>query len=167
MGYFKWLLMMVGANRSHYTKLYHYLSIVDWQPDPHTMLDRDRVADGVALRHLYARAMKKSQPTGDDDKASVLEVLVALAMRIDEIMGEPEENHAEVWFNVMIKNLGLSRFSDDRYDEDKVRYIVDRWISKKYAANGTGGLFPLSHPMRDQRDIPIWDQASDFIMENY
>lgn len=166
MTYFKWLLSLVNAESTPYTRLYKYLYKVSWKPDPQTILDTDRAKDGIALRREFSRYTGLI-PEKTDPDSSVLEMIIALARRIDEIMGEPEENHADTWFDVMLDNLGLSRFYDDAYSERDVKYIVDRLISKRYAANGSGGLFPLSHPMRDQRKIPIWDQASDFIMENY
>lgn len=137
------------------------------------LLDRDenREDDGVELREHY------EIPDGYEveieeafyaRKCSVMEMMVALAIRVDdEYIGDPAEAHPEDFFMEMIENLGLDRFRGGRYQESAVIKIVQRWLDRRFTAHGLGSPFPVLNDWRDQRNLEIWDQMNSYVNENY
>lgn len=128
--------------------------------------DENRALDGMNLRDQY------TDDTGGfvdpDMYCSMLEMMVALAIRCEnDIMGEPDEDRTNEWFWSMLTNLGLHRFDNKNWDRKKVNKLLDRLISRQYDASGNGGLFPLTNPMSDQRDVEIWYQMSSWLNERY
>jgi hypothetical protein len=84
--------------------------------------------------------------------------------------GEGDKTYAEYYFWKLIENLGLSKCTDDKwytingdfFVEDAVYRVNDRLIG----ADGSGGLFPLRQPSRDQRGVEIWYQMQAWLLEN-
>jgi hypothetical protein len=109
---------------------------------------------------------------------SVLEVLIALSQRINDMMYDlkDQSNKAPRWFNEMIKNLGLDKFTDDssrgerlrEMDETKIDDILETLMDRTYDFHGRGGLFPLKRtPRKHQAGVEIWYQMMDYLDENY
>lgn len=157
--YLDWLVEQVKGTDKPYKKLFEQLNSITyiWAE----ILDRDRAGKAIELRYEYGYSQAQSVAS-----ATVLEVLIALARDMDDVTGEPGEDHADYWFGKMLDNLGLSAFDDDHFDSRKVAKIVDIWLNKEYDKNGRGGLFPLKRSFEDQRHVPIWSQACSFINEN-
>lgn len=136
--------------------------------------DDNRAHDGQHLRYVYAEEsydhayMKFSLP------CSVLEMMVALAHRIDDdIMYEAEYgDRTSEWFWVMIRNLGLECATeeelryDGKYGEAYVRHVIDVFMNRTYCKDGRGGLFPVKNVRTDQRKVEIWYQMNQFLIEN-
>lgn len=126
------------------------------------LLDKNRAADGVDLRHRFL--LRKGYSTTDEEflnaPCSILEMMVALALRCEEsIMEDPEKgDRTAQWFWGMIKNLGLGAMMDDLYDHKKVVDIINRFLDREYAPNGRGGLFTVMNCDQDLRDVEIWYQ---------
>ena len=166
--YFDWLTDQIGGQH-RFRMLLSVLYDTPFRWSYKIPSDANRAGDGQYLRTRYANA------TGDyvsykDAKApcNVLEMLVAMSIRIEnDIMGEPGNDHPEHWFWEMIKNLGIYRFNDSHFSEHDILRALDKWMDRKFADNGAGGLFPLSKSLRDQRLIPIWNQMSDYLNEHY
>lgn len=133
--------------------------------------DENREADGMNLRDDYTIPDDYSiEQVGTfmDRRVSVLEVLIALAIRVDDdYIGDPNEEHPEVFFMEMLENLGLSAFKWKQYNENNVRKIVNVWLDREFARNGVGSPFPLYNSRRDQRTLEIWDQMKAYINERY
>jgi hypothetical protein len=130
--------------------------------------DEDRYRDGIGLRYIYAQASGDYVILDWDVGCTVLEMLVALAQRLDsDIMGQPDIDETYYWFWLFIDNLHLRKFTDDRFDEYQVRYIIEDWLNNRITFNGDGGLFPLKCPVRNQSSLPVWQQMSDYLKENY
>lgn len=167
--YLQWLIWRCGLERkTDHTELFESLHDIDFI----YCLGRDenREIDGLDLRDQYEipDVFNNFSPYFSRKKCSVMEMLVALAIRVDDdITGDPGEEHPEDFFMEMIKNLGLSRFRNGRCKEKDVRQIVDQWIKRKFSPNGKGSPFPVKHDSRDQRDLEIWDQANSYISEHY
>ena len=129
--------------------------------------DDNRGLDGLRLRERYGYTTARNHP------CSLLEMLIALSERCeDDIMYDPKEGDRSVdWFWMMMRNLGLNKFRDssfeDAWNTNHVTFITDRLMDRDYSENGVGGLFPLKHPNKDQRDVEIWYQLSAYLMENY
>lgn len=84
--------------------------------------------------------------------------------------GEGDKTYAEYYFWKLIENLGLNKCTDDKwytingdfFVEDAVCRVNDRL----FGADGSGGLFPLRKPSRDQRGVEIWYQMQSWLLEN-
>lgn len=127
--------------------------------------DQNRAEDGEALRYRFALAKhREMRPETIMDllegPCSILEMMVALAIRCEEdIMDDPNiGDRTGQWFWGMIVNLGLGSMRDDRYDEEYVDMVLDRFLNLDYEPDGRGGLFFVRHCDRDLRDVEIWHQ---------
>ena len=169
-GYYHWLLEMVmfkemkrsGRSYIHLLKAMHQKAFT-------VEVDNDvnRAMDGKNLRIMYRDI---SGMPGDQIKGgcTFLEMCVALANRItgDIFEHDPNYNPAR-WFWEMMENCGLDKYTDDNFDELMVRKIMDRIIRRHYSKTGKGGLFPLKHPKKDQREVEIWYQMQSYVTENF
>lgn len=154
--YSDWLLGVIDLDMRDYG----YLKFALAQKDFYSILPEDerRESDGRALREDYGEEV--------DGTCSVLEMLVALAIRMaDEIV--PEIGNAGYFFWLMVKNLGLDDMDDAEFNPEETHYILDRFLERGYEPNGYGGLFPLEHPKKDQRNVEIWYQMQAYVIENY
>lgn len=141
------------------------------------IIDRDenRALDGLELRERFLEDEWYMDRECIEGECSVLEMLVALAQRMDFETGNAyetngNEDRTAYWFWEMMENLGLIHFDDESYVElDGQTYvddIIDEFVERKYEYNGRGGLFPLRYADRDQRDVEIWYQMSSYLYEH-
>lgn len=144
-----------------------------WDPDicPE---DETQATNGMDLRHRYAEDVGKESGKSDRDidriwksvhgKCSVLEFLVHLCNRLDEMTNE-EESGSTIgkFFDRFLENLEI----DITSGEDEWRDIIDRFMDRKYKENGSGGgLFPLKNTVKDMRKVAIWYQMNYWVTEN-
>ena len=106
-----------------------------------------------------------------DTPCSVLEMLIALAQRIEYILADPVfDDRTQQWFWGMIENLGLEPFANNDFYAVEKKYhnniILDRLLERRYLRTGTGGLFPLRTVHEDQTKIEIWYQMMAYLDEN-
>lgn len=138
------------------------------------VMDRDsnRASDGIDLRYRFACEYKLESDLVhnylDNRPCSVLEMMVALALRCEEeIMDDPDQgNRTGKWFGVMMRSLGLTNMDDAHFKLDAVDCILERFMSRRYHENGFGGLFTLRYPRYDMREIEIWYQMMFYLGEN-
>ena len=166
--YFKWLTNIVCGERYSkevsYDFLLSYLHSVEF-----TYIlpkDRNRAEDGIDLRYRFA--VSKGNPSLCDyiiGPCSVLEMMVALALRCEEHIMEDESlgDRTGQWFWGMIVSLGLGSMTDRRYDENYVDYVITKFLNRDYEPNGRGGLFTIDNCKYDLRDIEIWYQLSCYL----
>lgn len=127
--------------------------------------DDNRVEDGRDLRYEFLEDQGLDE---DDDQewlglgCSMLEMLIALSRRFAfEAEGEPAD-----WFWLIIRNLDLNQYTDKvHFPTDEIDERLNAVIWRTYNSDGSGGLFPLQWPERDQRDVEIWYQLSAYILE--
>ena len=165
-GYFKWLLSLVGGG-DNYRLLLTCLSEdpFTWVPD--FEMDSDRAEDGIALRNVYSSVTGKRLDVFSEE-CSVLEMLIALAARIDrDIFGEPDNEYRSEIFWRMLDNAGLLIYTDRYFDSNAVVNIVDNIMLRQYDRKGTGSFFPVRNDYVNQRANTIWDQMNCWIIENY
>lgn len=164
--YFDWMYELVCDeryfDRSTYFKLFRYLDerkfvyIID--------MDGNRAEDGIDLRYRFAYEYGYDESTVvnclDDGPCSVLEMMIALAIRCEEhIMDDPDVGDRTVqWFWNMIDNLGLDRMNDVGFDEEYTKNVIDRFLNREYDENGKGGLFMVKRCVHDLRTVEIWYQ---------
>lgn len=166
--YFEWLYDLVCEGRyskeNSYHKLLAYLHSVEFT---YTIFkDSNRAEDGIDLRYRFAYyhespATVESMLVGP---CSILEMMVALAIRIEETMDDPSiGDRTGQWFWKMIVNLGLGSMYDRRFDEEYVEQTIDIFLNRDYEPDGRGGLFRVRDCEYDMRNEEIWNQASWFL----
>jgi hypothetical protein len=123
--------------------------------------DRNRAEDGVELREDFLHAaFIRNDPEWRSLPCSVLEMFFSFANRASfQTDIEPQ-----VWFWVFMSNLGLDEYrrvtGSDRYEIEEILY---NFIWRTYSSDGTGGMFPLRNPLRNQKEIEIWFQFCDYL----
>lgn len=166
--YFEWIynLMCEGrfAKTITYRQLFTFLHDVEFVYFvPH---DENRAQDGIDLRYRYCVLHNcEDLECYLDGPCSVLEMMVALAIRCEErIMCDPEKgDRTAQWFWSMITSLGLSSMNDTNYNEWLVNDVITRFLNRDYDANGKGGLFTIKRWNRDARTVEIWHQLMAYL----
>ena len=177
--YFLWLYELVGPapNRKRYFHVLQELHEIEfyWRIDN----DINRAEDGKSLRTKFISETGLEVYTDIDQRflyrpCSLLEMMIALAYRweSDVMFDMHSSTGVGKWFWEMVDNLGLlaKRFEDATYDEDAEIEVKDKayiFMDRMYSANGDGGIFPLEHPLLDQRTVEIWYQINQYFQENY
>lgn len=168
--YFNWMRDKVcPTDKQNYDTLLNYLNEVEY--DYVDLRDCNREGDGIELRYKFADEMGIPQAQVaeelDSDICSVLEMLVALSIRIEEIMFDLVEENPSRWFWYMIYSLGLEGMCDDKFNKEEVDYILDRWMSGKFdGETGQGGLFILRNEENvDLTTIEVWCLAMWYLEE--
>lgn len=170
--YITWLSNRVNVYLSTgYVKLIECLWDIPyvWQLDD----DRNRAIDGNMLRTIYLQSHKVTCPDvvfPFEDGCTVLEFLIALAGRANDLMYVPNMDQTGDFFWQFMSNLGLDHCTDDAFgyswDSFYVSECVSRILTRTYGSDGLGGIFPLRNPVNDQRTVPIWYQMNAFLNEN-
>lgn len=162
--YFKWLTKLVADKESGtHTKLLQQL----YETPFRYSIDRDgnREADGINLRYRFGirHRIQQSQIASrlDSKPCSVLEVMIALAVRLEEdIMANDDfGNRTSTWFWSMIRNCGLITMVDHNYRSRDVDDIIQRVLDRDYEYDGFGGFFCIPDIATDMRTVEIWKQA--------
>lgn len=167
--YFDWLCDLVktpdedqmGHGYTKLLKLLHDTEFTYTHP-----FDGNRWEDGINLRYRFGRVHRLDDgfiaTTLDTKPCSVLEMMVALAVRCEEtIMCEPElGDRTGTWFWTMIKSMGLIGCYDDMFDIwcELAKHLIDRMLKRQYKSNGMGGLFYIPNCTEDLRTVEIWTQ---------
>lgn len=126
--------------------------------------DDNRATDGRELRleYLGASAEDFDYPDWLEMGCSFLELLIGLSRRLAFEAG----NDGPSWFWHLIDNLGLLGFNDaSNFNPEEVENIVNTVIWRTYDDHGKGGLFPLQHTDNDQRQVEIWYQLSEYLLQ--
>lgn len=158
--YFKWLCDIVSSDRFadevRYDELLRFLHA---KPFRYLLpMDDNRADDGLSMRYRFECA------TGMDERyldgpCSVLEMMIALAVRCEETMDDPLlGDRTGQWFWNMIRSLGLGGMYGDRFDMHEADYIIERFLDREYEPDGRGGLFTITDCEDDLRDVEIWHQ---------
>ena len=164
--YFKWLYNYVCKYKVHgdisYKKLFamlHDTEFIFSIPN-----DVNRAIDGEDLRYRFSLEFEEREgvpiPYKIDGPCSVLEMMIALAIRCEEtIMDDPRYgDRTAQWFWMMMSNLGLGLMTDDIYDRDLVKRKLDIFLNREYEPDGKGGLFYIRDCTDDLREVEIWAQ---------
>jgi hypothetical protein len=128
-------------------------------------MDSNRYDDGTDLRFrfCYENDLDSSLISEylDNRPCSVLEMLIALSVRIEEHIMYDQEigDRTGQWFWGMIKNLGLGSMDDVHFDRRYAENVIWRFLNRGYDRNGKGGLFTIDNCKNDLRDVEIWYQA--------
>ena len=139
--------------------------------------DGIRAKDATDLRKVYAEkvgsALGKNEREIDriwksvHGKCSVLELILSLCIRLDEMVNEGEEGAmVALFFRILTENIGLKSGSPEDW-----KGRIERLMKREYHPDGSGGgLFPLKKWSRktgkDQRMVSIWYQMNAWLDEN-
>lgn len=168
--YFNWLCMKVidhhntvrGVQTLSYTTLLwtlHHTEFV-WMISG----DDNRAEDGKDLRRDFLLELDiPDDPIWRvEPGCSILEMLIAFSRRTEFQSSQP----AIEWFWEFIHNLGFLDITDDsNMTPQDIQEFLEPFIWRTYDMNGAGGLFPMEHPHRDQRDVEIWYQFCDYLVD--
>lgn len=168
--YFDWLVDKIDDGRADlYSVLLNHLyeTAFFWTVDN----DGNREADGFELRERYAAEeipfdlVDICSEIGPKE-CSVLEVIIALACRMEDILYDPDfGNRIPEWFWLMIDNLGLLNMVDRAFNTSVFNEIMDIFLFRKYDKDGFGGLFRIKNRQIDMRKTEIWYQMMYFLDE--
>lgn len=175
--YFQWLCEKVNLY-SPDNEIYTSLVRILMEREFYWIIDNDsnRASDGQYLRVMFEKEIHDTTYFGDiNAPCSMLEMLIALAKRIDDILYDSERGpRVDYWFWMLIGNLGLDPATDEeiswngKYGEKFVNRTIDHFLERKYSKKGYGGLFPLhSNRYSDQRNVEIWYQMNYYVIENF
>jgi hypothetical protein len=165
--YFKWLYGQVGSLRLKNPARTHWDLLRQlYQKEFVWVVARDdnRVADGRDLRRefLYEEEIMIFDKNWMEMGCSFLEMAIALSRHL-AFMAEGE---VAGWFWELMQNLGFDGYSDrNGFNHEEVDETLERVMWRTYGHDGVGGLFPLQHPERDQRNIELWYQMSAYLIE--
>lgn len=174
-GYFAWLCSCINTSKKdgYDTKDYGYLlGLLHSIPFEYSLeLDYNRFVDGVDLRARYIREdlLPSAFKSHLDGPCSVLEMMVALALRCEEtIMTDTRfSNRTGKWFWIMVNNMALTGMTDRYFNEGTVREAVDIMMSRRYCSDGSkGGMFVVRKAPRDLRKTDIWYQLMWYLNES-
>lgn len=164
--YFEWMCQKIADRRNNYKKLLERLHNTEFFYIMEE--DENRLEDGLNLRHRFEYETGFKDRYGDLDKpCSVLEMMIALSIRLEEqfMVDTDKGNRVGQWFWEMIVNLGLGQMTDSNFDSNKVDLIIYRFMNREYTRNGKGGLFVIKKKNEDVRKYELWCQACWYINE--
>jgi len=125
--------------------------------------DDNRAEDGKELRTEFL--IEGDIPDDPEWRlvvgCSVLEMLIAFARRAEY----QTSDQTRVWFWEFIKNLSLERFDDRAFNPHQVDDILEQFVWRTYNPNGLGGLFPIVRPSTDQREVEVWYQFCEYLVD--
>lgn len=125
--------------------------------------DDNRMEDGLELRTYFLRETGLTREKHwSAEGCSILEMLIAFAYRVEF---QTDVSYVD-WFWIFLENLGLIEHNDANFRPGPVANILERFIWRTYTPSGLGGLFPLEYPHRDQRDVEIWYQFCEYLVEH-
>lgn len=164
--YFEWMYQTVCEGRfakeNSYRKLLAYLHSKKF----YWIIQKDanRAEDGEDLRWRFAYENHIHIYDELNGPCSVLEMILALAIRCEEVMDDPKVgDRTGQWFWKMITNLGLSSMTDRLFDRHYVNDILTRFMNREFEPDGHGGLFTIRHCNQDLRTVEFWTQMLWYI----
>ncbi len=168
--YFEWMCQIVRGKPNvvrRYLKLITYLHNTDFQYK--LPMDGNRAGDGIDLRYRFGYEKQYNDKEIalylDNRPCSILEMMVALALRCEEhIMYDPDMgDRTAKWFWNMVQSLGLYSMTDSNFDSAYVDDILTCFLERKYEPDGTGGLFTINSCKHDLRTVEIWYQMNWYL----
>ena len=166
--YFEWMCDLVcddyeRASQYSYRRL--LMTLHDTEFTYFVQYDENRAEDGIALRYQYCvRHDCEHLEWCLDGPCSVLEMMLALAIRCEYYMDNPGiGDRTSQWFWGMITTMGLGAMYDGNFNERLVDDILVRFLNREYEPDGRGGLFRVKNWDRDMRVAEIWHQLLAYI----
>lgn len=169
--YFAWLCNIVSNEK--YFKQLSYTDLLSKLYSTEFIFfygrDANRAEDGTELRYRFGYEknfdMNFIADELDDKPCSVLEMMIALSIRMEEhIMSDPSfGNRTGQWFWNMIASLGLGHMNNDKFNERVIDVKLSQFMNRDYDRDGSGGLFTIEDTDTDMRGIDIWYQMNLYL----
>jgi hypothetical protein len=164
--YFNWLYNKVAFVRHPTPSLTFYTLLRELHRTEFVWVisgDDNRAQDGLDVRSEFMRESSLPHESNwSHIGCSVLEMLIAFSRKAEF----ETELTAREWFWMFMENLGLREFSDSKKNtERKISVVTETFIWRTYDFNGNRGLFPLTNPTDDQRQVEIWYQFYAYLNE--
>lgn len=163
--YFEWLCAKVQYIEVPTPSLTHWELLAQLHGTEFVFLisgDDNRAEDGLDIRREY---VIEARPVYDEAwmnaGCSILEMMIFFARRAQFQTDIP----SAIWFWKFIENLDLLDFNDASYSQLDVESVLDQFVWRTYDYNGRGGMFPIEHPSKDQREVEIWYQFCEYLVE--
>lgn len=173
-GYFNWLYNRAcpvsdPASDESFVEVCGVMNAVDFNDSVPN--DDNRTADAIELRpefleEMVPRTYTRGISSFNAMPPKLFEVVVALCDRANKTTDVDPQR----LFDTILQNLGLKKYNDkawNRSSEERVRHILERVNNRDYKPNGRGGIFPLEKPSKDQTEVELWYQLSEFLSENH
>lgn len=162
--YFEWLLDFVCQED------YENANNIDicrelFETEFRWLIDRDenRAAWGVELRYRFCVENDIYAQNHDYlglGSCSVLEMMVALAIKMDDILYDDNYGcRIYRWFWMFLENLGVK---NGRKCPD-LSHKLDIFMDREYTFEGYGNIIQLPNTKTDLRNVEIWYQICWFI----
>ena len=163
--YYDWMLNKVCSKKQkeQYKKLFDCLDDIDFTyTNP---LDENLESHGIDLRYRFAYETEHSQSPFiavdhymDDRPCSVLEMLIALCIHMDDITYDEDPS---LWFWHIMNNMHLNQQTNYYFDADYVHERVDILLNRTFnEIDGDGGLFYFNNNRGyNLREVEFWCQA--------
>lgn len=171
--YFNWMCEHIDHDERYngmsYTDLFRNLYNTDFVYI--LDMDQNRADDGVDLRYRFGYEMgypkEVIENKLDNKPCSVLEMMLALSIRCEEdyMDSVEDEGEASKCFWHMMHSLGLIDMTNRNYNTQRVKTVIRKFLNRKYARNGKGGLFTVNNPRTSMRDVEIWYQMMWYLDE--
>lgn len=126
----------------------------------HFVLDKNRAAAGLTLRARYSEDFGVILEDVQDGPASVLEVLVGIALEFARNADISEDTA----YHEMLRNIGIGK---DHATKDEIESKIYRWMSGECDIYGHGSPFPLEHYNGNVMNLDLWTAMTLYINENY
>lgn len=129
-------------------------------------MDENRAGDGIWLRRQFSLEKNYTEKPLSGEPCNVLEMLVALSIRIeDDVMYDWEMgDRTGDWFWIMVRNMGLLR--SVLWDK-----CIEKFMHRTYKNGGLGCPFYMKN--MDEKEFEkfkneeIWNQFLDYLSEKF
>lgn len=176
--YFKYLYSIVNKGKYKTVPYIHLLQYMYDTPFKYNIWkDESRADDAMAMRNKFiekhkfteAEASLVGNPTGYINTPSVLEVLIAMCVRVETriMRNEKYGDRTPEFFWSIMQSLGIAHMNDELFDSAVVEAAMDRLINRTYEPDGVNGPFYLEKPREDLRKVDLWYQCMWYLAENY
>lgn len=167
--YFEWIKSLVNPDKLPFDKLLEHLYEIDFISIKDD--DNNRAIDGTDLRYTFCYEKGYSNAdsffiTNDvfaNKSCSVLEMMVALANRMDENIMWNGYRRVHIWFFDMLASMGLDECTDCNFNPGFIDLSVNAMMYYNIEMNGKGGLFISPFNDVDMRDLSLWYQMQVYI----
>ncbi len=173
--YFNWMFRLISEDGNavdkdnSYLKLLNKLHNLDFEII--IPMDENRAIDGADLRYRFGYEENiddhEIATTLDNRPSSVLEMMIALAVRCEEHIMSNDDigDRTGTWFWEMISSLRLNNMIDEHFNDGYVETVISMFNNREYKPNGEGGLFTVRRHNVDLRNVEIWYQMHFYLNE--
>lgn len=167
--YYNWVVADLGVRKRkyvHYKKLLRCLFKITYTWS--VPFDENRYSDGMALRYHFCEDNGLSERQWKDFylsiwfPCSVLEMLAAFSKKIAASPYGRDDDFNGFMFWIFMENLGLLEFDDTNFDENRVKEIVEEWLSGSEMSE----ILPIKIDMSEKNDMDLWKRMTIYMYDH-